>query len=191
MTAPSALLGTVVSTLRTALGSGVLDVRDSGGEFLAVGGKDEFAAKSPGVLVACIGMPSEVEFDTGPACMHMLFVAACHARAPKLVDAQMKEASNVALDLAGSVAAIVHKQRWGGLAQGPARRLRLSNEFDRELKQKGVYVWLVTWLQAIELDAALNAPTLVALTSIHHTFGMGPEGVGPPNDDPESIVETV
>lgn len=191
MTAPSALLDAVVATLETRIGTRAVEVRSSDGDFLASGGKEKATVRSPGLLVTILGMPQEFGVDVGPGIHYALFAVACHAKSPDPDDG--RNAAKVAMDLAAFVMAIARTERWrdgDGVAQakGRAERIRATNEYDRDLHNAGMRLWLVTWIQPVELDTALGAPTLAALASITHTFAMGDEGVGPPNDDPQSTT---
>lgn len=188
MTAPSALLEAVETVLRTRIGSEAVDVRTAVGEFIDLGDKETLTFKSPGLIIAMQAMPAELERDwSAGAPMNVLFVVACHARAKDSSD--QRTAGKVAMDLAGLVCSVVRGERWNDLAQTKAERLRAVNETDRELRKRGIAAWSVSWLQGIELDLPESPEALASLASITHTFAMGDEGIGPPNDDPQSTTE--
>lgn len=175
MTAPSTVLSSIVTTLRTRLGAGFTVKTHDGA--LGADGKDKVTFDSPGVLVTCLGWPSLAEDDGPPGTVRAHFVAFCHARAADSANGQVTSGM-VAMDLAHVVTGIVRTERWGvpPTTVKDAEKLRASNEFSNALDQKGIRVWAVQWLQEVELELEVDTETLNRLAGITMKFAVVDEG---------------
>jgi hypothetical protein len=166
--APSAVLTAIVSGLQTLLGARV-SVSKNDGE-LGDDGKEFLAFKSPGVIVACIGVP---RVDDHQKWGDARFVAFCHARAAN-VTAQQTTVGDVAMDLGAVVTGhLAGNNTWGGAARSTPHDIRLSNMFDNKLAQKGLRIWAVSWMQKVDLPSQVDESLLERLAAITHTFAMG------------------
>lgn len=177
---PSAVVAQIVetlgATLHAKLGSKV-DVRAHAGDFGA-DGKDFVTAGPLAVLVAALDLPVMDEYDFVPAVADATFVAVCLARAGDPANGQAKR-SDVAMDLAGLVAALVRPERWGGLAAKVPSRIRCRNQHTNALALKGLSVWSVFWSQHIELQPTFDPAVLHRLGSIHSTIAPGGDATPP------------
>lgn len=172
--APSSVVDSIVSVLRTKLGAEVVHVSAHDGDFDFWDNGDGKVAKTfptPCVLVCCLGFPV-VPLDFGNPIGDATFVAVCMARTPKKGEAQ-DTPGDVAMDLAGLVGGIVEGEKWQGKATQRATKIRPRNENGLKTRLKGVSVWTVAWNQVIELQTAVTEATYNDLRKIHFKFAMG------------------
>lgn len=154
MTLPSELLDAVVARLDTLLAP------EPGAQRVAVRAVDDTALADivdyttvvvPGVLVSTTSLALNGR-DFDPPAVDATLVARCIARLPSrsAVSSPILSRGDVAMDLAATVEAIVAGELWGR-AVSRASRVSARNVTSRELRDKGLSMWVVTWLQTIEL----------------------------------------
>lgn len=170
MTQPAAMLDAVAARMRTRLGSAVAEVRVIDATF-ADDLTDYLTVRSPGVLLTCVSIPV-VEGGQQPMKVEPTWLAICVARLPRLSQGESSR-GDVAMNLSAVVAMMVEREMWNGQANRCARRIHCVNEHSKELAQKGVSMWTVTWLQQIEITPADEDDALEELGRIRLTFEMG------------------
>lgn len=167
MTQPSALLDAIITELSAVLAPVIVRQTDD----LSDDVSEQQTFRAPAVVVTCTGL-TDMDRDTGALSVSAQLVARCYAR----LAGGGGSRGDVAMNLAAVVAQQVEGRIWGQAAGAPiatmrAQRIAVRNRTSREMMDRGVALWTVSWTQLIELGEPDAGAILHAFRTLHVTMG--------------------
>lgn len=165
------LRSAIVSMIQAAVPS-LQEVKAHGGRFTLEELK-AYAAKSPSVRVACLGLP-QIFYESGMRAVSAWGAFVIAGDKPGL------SRDVAALEILAAIAPIVPGNCWGlEDSVDSARDARADNLFSRELDKNGIALWGLTWRHIVDL-ALVDAASLDDLLTVVDTFDIDTSGDGEP-----------